>query len=144
MATILTGLFPEQQQASKISGDLKTSGFSDDDFIVYLHDKPLSKEVKTTLWQSFFKDNQKLQEDNLVVSVRLREPSDKDRVQQIFTANGALCTNSYENIKFQDAQSLTFLKRIVALRAKAQIASSPQLRHHAQGQGINSEVSFGK
>ena len=55
------------------------------------------------------------------------------------------CVDSnIENIKFKDAQSLKYLKRIVSIRARASIYSTPEIRHRSQNHGINSEVFFGK
>lgn len=144
MATIITGLFKSQDQSAKISDELEKAGFQDSNFIMYLHEKPVSKEIKTTIWQSFFKDNIQLDDDSLVVSVKITDPQEKQIATQIFKENEAVHQNFIENIKFKDVQSLDFLKRIVSLRAKAAIYSSPQIRHRGQSSGINSEVFFGK
>lgn len=144
MATIITGLFQSQSQSRKISEDLEHAGFAHEDFIIYLQDTQVSKEVKTSIWQSFFKDNRKLEDESLVVTVRVREPEFKDRIMEIFRSHDAIHTNYFENIKFRDAMSLEYLKRIVALRAKSQIFSSREVRHHEQSGGMNSEVTFGK
>ena len=144
MATIITGLFQSQSQSRKISEDLENAGFAQDDFIIYLQDREISREVKTSVWQSFFKDNRTLEDESLVVTVRVRDPESRERILQIFSANGAVHTNYFENIKFRDAMSLQFLKRIVALRAKSQIASPREVRHHGQSGGMSSEITFGK
>lgn len=144
MATIITGLFKSQNQARKISEDLEQAGFASDDFIIYLQDKHISKEVKTSIWQSFFRDQSKLEDDSLVVSVRVRTPECEQKTNDIFAANQVIRSHFFENIRFRDAMSLQFLKRIVSLRAKSQIASAPEVRHHGQMSGMNSEVTFGK
>ena len=46
MATIITGLFKSQDQSAKISEDLEKAGFEDSNFIMYLHDKQVTKENK--------------------------------------------------------------------------------------------------
>lgn len=144
MATIITGLFKSQKQSAKISEDLDKAGFKDSDFIMYLHEKPVSKEIKTTIWQSFFKDNIQLEDDSLVVSVKISDPEERVLASQILSQNEAIHQNIIENIKFRDAQSLNYLKRIVSLRAKSSIYSSPEIRHRGTKSGMNSEVYFGK
>ena len=144
MASIITGLFKSQSQSRKISQDLEKAGFGHDDYIIYLSESNISKEVKTSLWQSFFKDNTQLEDDSLVVTVRVNEHESRDKISKIFEDNGAIHTNYFENIKFREAMSLKFLKRIVSLRAKSQIFSSREVRHHGQNPGMNSEVIFGK
>ena len=74
MASIITGLFKSQSQSQKISDDLERAGFRNSDYIVYLTDAGISKEVKTSVWQSFFNDNRILDDDSLVVSVKVRGP----------------------------------------------------------------------
>ena len=111
---------------------------------MYLHDKPVSKHVKTTIWRSFFKDARELDDDSLVISVKVKEEQQKNSVKEIFEDNHAVHQNLIENIKFKDAESLNFLRRIVSLRAKSSIYSSPEIRHRGGGRGINSEVFFGK
>ena len=144
MASIITGLFKSQNQSQKISEDLKNAGFSNTNFIIYRHENSISKEVKTKLWQSFFKDNTKLEDESLVVSVKTKEVESQEKIKQIFNENDVLHQNLIENIKFEDAKSLHYLKRIVSLRAKSMIYSSPEIRHHGKTRGINSEVFFGK
>lgn len=144
MASIITGLFHSQSQARKISDDLEQAGFASEDYIIYLHDKPVAKEVKTSIWQSFFRDHTKLEDDSLVVSVRVRTPECELKTNEIFVANHVIRSHFFENIRFRDAMSLQFLKRIVSLRAKSQIASVPEVRHHGQSGGMNAEVTFGK
>ena len=144
MASIITGLFKSQSQSRKISEDLENAGFADGDFIMYLHDNHITKEIKTTIWRSFFKDRTKLEDESLVVTVKAKEPEAQEKVKQIFADNGAIHQNYIENIKFKDAQSLQYLKRIVSLRAKSQIFSSPDVRRPGQHSGMSSEVTFGK
>lgn len=144
MSSIITGLFKSQSQSTKISQDLEDAGVPENNFIVYLHDKPISKEVKTSLWQSFFGDTTVLEDESLVVSVKVKDAETKEKVSNIFDENDCIHQNYIENIKFKEAQSLQFLKKIVALRAKALIYSSPEIKHHGQNGGINSEVFFGK
>ena len=142
MATIITGLFKSQDQSAKISEDLEKAGFEDSNFIMYLHDKPVSKEIKTSIWQSFFNDNIQLEDDSLVVSVKIKDLQEKSNAEKVFNQNEAVHQNVIENVKFRDAQSLNYLKKIVALRAKSAIYSSPEIRHRGASKGISSEVSF--
>ncbi len=144
MASIITGLFSSQNQSKKISEDLENSGFGDSDYIMYLHDNHIPKEVKTSIWQYFFKDSAKLEDESLVISVKVKDSYTKEKVEEIFADNNAVHQNYYENIRFEDAKSLQYLKRIISLRAKSEIFSSPEIRHRGQSQGINSEVFFGK
>lgn len=144
MAAIITGLFRSQRQSRKISEDLENAGFRDDEFIMYLHDDHISKEIKTSIWQSFFKDNTKLDDDSFVVSVKVNDAECREKVKKVFSDNEAIHQNLIENIKFKDAHSLRYLKRIVSLRAKSEIYSSPEIRHRGQTRGMNAEVFFGK
>lgn len=140
MASIITGLFKSQEQAKKISDDLMIAGIPEDQFIIYLHEKAISKEVKTSIWQSFFQDNTKLQNESLVVSVKVDEDGKREIASNIFSKNGVIQENYIDNIKFKDAESLQFIKRIVSIRAKASIYSSPEIKHRNQGRGIDAEV----
>ncbi len=144
MSSIITGLFESQRQSKKISQDLENAGFANNDYIIYLHGQHVSKEVKTSVWQSFFKDNTKLEDESLVVTVRITDEDSIEKITRVFKDNHVISTNYFENIRFKDAMSLKYLKRIVSLRAKSQIYSTPEVRYHGQSTGMNSEVTFGK
>lgn len=144
MASIITGLFNNQSQSKAIAQDLESKGFQDSDYIIYLHDETISKEVKTSIWQSFFKDKTKLEDESLVVSVKVKSPDQIEDVKEVFTKNNSVHQNYFENIKFRDAKSLQYLKRIVSLRAKSEIYNSPNVNYRASLTGMNSEVLFGK
>ena len=144
MATIITGLFQNQSQSGKIAADLLEAGISEEQFIIYRHEYPVSKEIKTSIWQSFFKDKTKLGDESLVVSVKANELGDQEKVKKIFSVNDVIHQNCIHNIKFKHAESLQYLRRIVALRAKSEIYNSPQIRHRNSSPGMNSEVFIGK
>ena len=144
MASIITVLFNNQSQSKAIAQDLESKGFQDSDYIIYLHDETISKEVKTSIWQSFFKDKTKLEDESLVVSVKVKSPDQIENVKEVFTKNNSVHQNYFENIKFRDAKSLQYLKRIVSLRAKSEIYNSPNVNYRASLTGMNSEVLFGK
>lgn len=144
MASIITGLFNHQSQSKAISQDLEQAGFQDSDYIIYLHDERISKEVKTSIWQYFFKDKRKLEDESLVVSVRIKSPEQLEKVKELFAKNEVIHSNYFDHIKFRDARSLDYLKRIVSLRAKSEIYNSPNVNHRTPSTGINSEVLFGK
>ena len=144
MASIITGLFKSQSQAAGIATDLENAGFENSDFITYLHSEEVTKEIKTSIWQYFFKDKTKLEDDSLVVSVRVKSPEAIETAKAIFNDHECVHQNFFENIKFRDAKSLDYLKRIVSLRAKAEIHSPLNVKYRGQSAGINSEVLFGK
>lgn len=145
MISIITGLFESQKQSRTIAADLENAGIPDSKFIMYLHDRPITKEIKTSLWQHFFKDKTELQDDSLVVSVQVESEDDLEVVNKVFMTNDCIHQNFFENIKISKSLSLHDLKKNVALRAKAQIYSVPPLNaRHAQSGNLNSEVVFGK
>lgn len=132
MASIITGLFVSQSQSKKISEDLKNAGIPDEQFIIYLHEKTIPKEVKTSIWQSFFKDQTKLESESLVVTVKIKEKVTREKVSKIFDENKVIQENFIENIKFKDAESLQYLKRVVSIRARAAIYAPPEIKHRGQ------------
>ncbi|KIA83616.1 hypothetical protein OA84_08975 [Kaistella solincola] len=142
MTSIITGLFRSQSLAPIIALDLENAGVKKSSYILYLH--PIAKEIKTSLWNYFFKDNLILQDDSLVVSVKAKTPERKESVQCIFCGHECLVQNYFENIKFKDARSLEYLHRLAAIRAKAQIYSLPPTHHHISHEGMSSEINFGR
>lgn len=144
MASIITGLFRSQDQSADISKDLENAGFHDSSYIMYLHERPISKEVKTSIWNSFFNDTVQLEDDSLVISVKVKTAEEQEKITKIFQNNQVIHQNYFENVKFRDAQSLAYLKKLASIRAKAAIYSSPEIRHKSSAVGMSSEVSFGK
>lgn len=144
MSSIITGLFHSQDQSAKISADLENVGFNDSTYIMYLHEKPISKEIKTSIWRSFFNDKTQLEDDSLVISVKVSTPNEEQKVTEIFKNNEVSHQNYLENITMKDAKSLGYLKKVAAIRAKALIYSAPTIHHHDPLSGMSSEVVFGK
>ena len=144
MASIVTGLFQSQSQSRKIAEDLENIGLPIQDYIIYLHEHHVPKEVKTSIWQSFFQDATTLEDDSLVVTARVRDPEKRQQIMQLFENNHAIHVNYFENIKFQDVMSLKFLQKMVSLRAKSQIYNSREVRHHEGSSGMTSEINFGR
>ena len=144
MASIVTGLFQSQSQSRKIAEDLENIGLPSPDYIIYLHEHHVPKEVKTSIWQSFFQDDTTLEDDSLVVTARVREPERRQQIMQLFENNHAIHVNYFEKIKFQDVMSLKFLQKMVSLRAKSQIYNSREVRHHEGSSGMTSEINFGR
>ena len=143
MESIITGLFKSQSQSQPIGRDLENAGIQNKDYILYLHDEKINKEIKTSIWQHFFKDKTQLEDDSLVVSVKVKDPDQIEKIKEVFSKNNCIHQNYFQNIKFRAAQSLEYLKKIVSLRAKAAIYNSPQVNYRGQSAGINSEVTFG-
>lgn len=143
MASIITGSFESQSQSKEISQDLENAGFKDSDYIIYLHDERITKEIKTSIWQYLFKDKTKLDDDSLVVSVKVKGPEEIEKVNEVFSKNKSVHQNYIEHIKFDNAKSLDYLRRIVSLRAKAEIYNSPNITYRGQSSGMNAEVLFG-
>ena len=46
MSSIITGLFSSQGQSAQIAADLENAGFNYSDYVMYLHEKPIKKEIK--------------------------------------------------------------------------------------------------
>jgi hypothetical protein len=143
MASIITGLFESQSQSLEIGRDLENAGIQNKDYILYLHEEKINREIKTSIWQYFFKDKTELQDDSLAVSVKVKNPEQLEKVKNVFIKNNCIHDNYFENVKFRTAKSLENLKKIVSLRAKAAIYKSPRVKYRGQSAGINSEITFG-
>lgn len=121
MSTIITGLFASQNQAQKLNTALQEIGIHNDEYIIYLHDYPIDRQVKTSIWRSFFRDRTELQDDSLVVTVKVRDEQQKALISKVFAEHGCLQENCITNVRFRDAKSLQYLRKIVALRARAEV-----------------------
>ena len=144
MTSIITGLFKSQSQAPRIAADFKSAGIKKSHYIFYLHEHPIRKEIKTSIWRYFFNDRAVLEDDSLVVSVKAKTPERIEKVKGIFCGHDCMLQNYFEHIKFKDAKSLEYLKRIASIRAKAQIFHIPETHHHLSHEGMGTEVNFGK
>ena len=143
MTSIITGLFRSQSLAPIIALDLENAGVKNSSYIMYLHDHPITKQIKSSLWNYFFKDHLILQDDSLVVSVKAKKPEKVEKVKCVFCGHECLAQHYFENIKFKDARSLDYINKLAAIRAKAQIYSAPATHHHIYHEGISSDTEFG-
>lgn len=119
MSSILTGLFEKHSDYKKLERELEASGFSDSEYIVYLNDDHHNSQY--------------------MVSVEIKDKSVTEKTKQIFTENHVMKTYLFENMSIDQA-SYGYLKRLIDVRCKAEIHSSPDVRIKAQHNGITSEV----
>ena len=111
---------------------------------MFLHEEPVSPHLKTSIWQLFFNHDILLQDESLAITVKENEQELKEKAVKVFAENKVIHYSYIENIKFRDAMSMDYLKRIARLRAKSQLFSRPEIKHHDDHSGMNSEILFGK
>lgn len=149
MAFTIVGLFPSQENASKVSESLEKNGFKNSDYIVYLTQKN-TEENKPSIWQRLFGTKQEnfinVEEDKLITSVAINNEIEFNKAKETFEKNGVVHIYEFQDMTLEEAKSLDYVKKIVELRAKSHIYAMPEISTSSSttNQGINAEVNIGK
>lgn len=121
MSNILAGLFGHHSDYKKIEANLENSGFTDSEYIVYLHDDELHSQY--------------------LISVAVKDYHQTDNASSIFSRNNVLKTYLFENIEIEQANYMN-IKKFIDARNKAEIHDSPDIRIKTSTAGMDSEVKF--
>ncbi|WDT67355.1 hypothetical protein [Cloacibacterium sp. TD35] len=143
MSYTIVGLFASQDQAKAVSESLEKKGFKNSDYIIYLsQNKPVSK----SFWSKIFTDEidqEATSVDSLITSVAINNETESQLAKDAFNENKVINTYELQEVDFAKAVDLDYIKKVVALKAKALIYAMPEIRtsHTGISIGINSEVS---
>ncbi|SFH86328.1 hypothetical protein [Halpernia frigidisoli] len=140
MSTIIIGLFPTQQDAKKLAADLENFGFANEDYIVYINEE---SKTEDTLWTRLFGGRTPKfipnEKDALITSVSAKNENEVKAVKEIFSNHEAIHIYELNDVNIEEAKSLDYLKKIVNIRAKAEVYTNPSIssaKHLTLNQGI--------
>lgn len=142
MKYTIVGLFPTQKQAPELSENLENIGIKDSEYIVY---KTVNNEKEQlTLWDRVFNNRRPeirtIENDKLITSVEVENEEEMRDVKQVFKQNNVVNIYEFKDMTIEEAKDLDYIKKIVEVRAKAQIFSIPESRKFNSHEGMNSEV----
>ena len=143
MSYTFVGLFESQDQAKAVSESLEKKGFKDSDYIVYINQ---SKPVEKSFWSKLFTDDidqEATAVDSLITSVAINNDTELQLAKDAFRENKVVNTYELPEVDFAEAVDLDYIKKVVALKAKALIYAMPEIKtsNSEMSTGINSEVS---
>lgn len=147
MTYTIVGLFASQNQSKAISQSLESNGFKDSDYIVYVTDE--KKVEKKSIWAKIFTEDAHeaaAVTDSLIVSVAINNKQEAELVKKIFTENKVVNIYELDNLPFEEAKHLDYVKKVVALKAKMLIYAMPEIKTSSSeiSTGINTELNVGK
>ena len=143
MSYTIVGLFSSQNQAKEVSNSLENKGFKDTDYIVYLTEN--APKEKQSLWKRIFTkeiDEEAIKVDSLIISVAINDNTELDSAKSAFTENSAVNIYILDDVSFDEAKDLDYIKKVVGIKAKIQIYTMPDIKTSNSDlhTGINSEV----
>lgn len=146
MSYTIVGLFASQDQAKTVSESLEKKGFKNSDYIVYLNQ---SKPVEKSFWSKLFTDDidqEATSVDSLITSVAINNDTELQLAKDVFRENKVVNTYELPEVDFAEAMDLDYIKKVVALKAKALIYAMPEIKTSSSDMstGINAEVNIGK
>ncbi|WP_234108699.1 hypothetical protein [Chryseobacterium sp. R2A-55] len=142
----VVGLFPNQENAKKVSASLELAGFKNEDYIIYRTDRENTPEEKKNFWERLFgtaqNEAEKIDAEKLITSVQVQNEDELEDARKTFAQNNAVNIYEFKDMTIEEAKNLNYIKKIVELRAKAQIYSIPEisLSSGSINEGINAEV----
>ena len=147
MTYTIVGLFASQNQSKAISLGLESNGFKDSDYIVYVTDE--KKVEKKSIWDKLFTEDtheEAAATDSLIVSVAINNSQEAEKAKKVFAENKVVNTYELDNLPFEEAKNLDYVKKVVALKAKMLIYAMPEIKTSSSeiSTGINTELNVGK
>ena len=147
MTYTIVGLFASQNQSKAVSQGLKSNGFKDSDYIVYVTDE--KKVEKKSIWGKLFTEDaheEAAATDSLIVSVAINNSQEAEKAKKVFAENKVVNTYELDNLPFEEAKNLDYVKKVVALKAKMLIYAMPEIKTSSSeiSTGINTELNVGK
>lgn len=147
MTYTMVGLFSSQNQSKAVSQSLENKGFKDSDYIVYVTENKTIE--KKSLWTKLFTENVNEEVtvvDSLIVSVGINNNQELELAKLAFTENKVVNIYELDDVTFEEAKNLDYVKKVVALKAKMLIYAMPEIKTSSSdiSTGINAEVNVGK
>ena len=147
MTYTIVGLFASQNQSKAVSQGLKSNGFKDSDYIVYVTDE--KKVEKKSIWAKLFTEDaheEAAATDSLIVSVAINNSQEAEKAKKVFAENNVVNTYELDNLPFEEAKNLDYVKKVVALKAKMLVYAMPEIKTSSSeiSTGINTELNVGK
>lgn len=146
MSYTIVGLFKSQEYSKAVSESLENNGFKNEDYIVYHEEK---KHTPKSFWTKLFTDDidEKATEvDSLIISVAIGSEQDLENAKKVFKENEVVNTYILDEVNFEKATDLEYLKKVITLKVKSQIYAMPEVKTSSSEMhtGISSEVGSGK
>ena len=107
MTYTIVGLFASQNQSKAVSQGLKSNGFKDSDYIVYVTDE--KKVEKKSIWGKLFTEDaheEAAATDSLIVSVAINNSQEAEKAKKVFAENKVVNTYELDNLPFEEAKNL--------------------------------------
>lgn len=147
MSYTIVGLFSSQNQSKDVSISLENRGFRDSDYIVYINEN--KAEEKKSFWSKIFsrsKDEEVTMVDSLIISVAIHNNAELDAAKEAFSENKAVNMYILDDVTFEEAKDLEYIKKVVGIKAKMLIYAMPEVKTSTSEihTGINAEVNIGK
>lgn len=142
MTYTIVGLFPSQEYSKSVSEGLENIGFKNEDYIIYHEER---KQTQKSFWSKLFTneiDEKATAVDSLIVSVAIRNEQDLMNAKKVFEENNIVNTYILDDVNFEKATDLDYIKKVVTLKAKTQIYAMPEVKTSSSDIhiGISSEV----
>lgn len=138
MSYTIVGLFSSPAQSGSISKSIESKGFKDTDYIVYTNEKKtsinhISIDAKT---ENSNKD------DLLIFTIAINNDEELNLAKIAFHENGADNITVLDDVSFEEAKNLDYIKKMLDMKAKILIYTMPEFKtyHQEIHTGINSEV----
>lgn len=147
MTYTIVGLFSSQNQSKAVSQSLESKGFKNSDYIVYVTENKTTE--KKSLWSKLFTEDTHEEAavvDSLIVSVKIDNNQELELAKKAFTENKVVNVYELDDVSFEEAKNLDYVKKVVALKAKMLIYAMPEIKTSSSDMstGINAEVNVGK
>ncbi|KMQ70540.1 hypothetical protein [Chryseobacterium koreense] len=142
----VVGLFPSQENAKKVSASLEHAGFKNEDYIIYRTDRENTPEERKNFWERLFgtaqNEAEKIEAEKLITSVQVQNEEELEDAKKTFAQNDAVNIYEFKDMTIEEAKNLSYIKKIVELRAKSQIYAIPEISLSSGNinEGINAEV----
>lgn len=135
MSYTIVGLFSNPIEPKNVSKSIENKGFKDTDYIVYINEK---KPIETKK----LNNKNASQDDLLICTIAINNDEELNLAKMAFTETHADNVTVLDDVNFEKAKNLDYIKKILELKAKILIYAMHEFKinHPITHTGINSEV----
>lgn len=143
MSYTIVGLFSSPIQSESVSKCIENKGFKDTDYIVFINEKNTIERKTLGNKISTDKTTKDTSEDELLIfTIAINNDEELNLAKTAFHENGADNITVLDDVSFEEAKNLDYIKKILDIKAKILIYTMPEFKtyHPEIHTGINSEV----
>ncbi len=142
MSYTIVGLFSSPIEPKNVSKIIENKGFKDRDYIVYINETKLTETKKSNKIHNMEGGVNASRDGLTICTIAINNDEELNLAKMAFTEIHADNVTVLDDVNFEKAKNLDYIKKILDMKAKILIYTMPEFKifHPIVHTGIDSEV----